>query len=78
MNVNFFSSNDTAEIRTIFAWNDNGDIRLGNETDDIIKGLLNFFLNNYQKEETILRNGTDFVFKSVDLLFYHVHKTSPK
>ena len=78
MNVNFFSSNDTVEIRTIFAWNDNGDIRLGNETDDIIKGLLNSFLNNYQKEETILRNGTDFVFKSVDLLFYHVHKTSPK
>ena len=49
MNVNFFSSNDTVEIRTIFAWNDNGDIRLGNETDDIIKGLLNSFLNNIEK-----------------------------
>ena len=78
MNVNFVSSNDTGETRTIFVWSDNEEIRSGNETDDIIKGLLNSFLNNYQKEETILRNGTDFVFKSVDLLFYHVHKTSPE
>ena len=78
MNVNVFPSNDTAEIRTIFAWSDNREIRLGNEIDDIIKGLPNSFLNNYQKEETILRNGSGFVFKSVDLLFYHVHKTSLK
>ena len=53
MHVNFVSSNDTGEIRTIFVWSDNGEIRLGNETDDIIKGLINSFLNNYEKEETI-------------------------
>ena len=78
MHVNFISSNDTGEIRTIFVWSDNEEIRLGNETDDIIKGLLNSFLNNYQKEETILRNGSNFVFESVDLLSYHIHKTSLK
>ena len=78
MHVNFVSSNDTGEIRTIFVWSDNEEIRLGNETDDIIKGLLNSFLNNYQKEETILRNGSNFVFESVDLLSYHIHKTSLK
>ena len=55
MNVNFVSSNDTGETRTIFVWSDNEEIRSGNETDDIIKGLLNSFLNNYQKEEIILR-----------------------
>ena len=75
MHVNFVSSNDTGEIRTIFVWSDNEEIRLGN---DIIKGLLNSFLNNYQKEETILRNGSNFVFESVDLLSYHIHKTSLK
>ena len=37
MHVNFVSSNDTGEIRTIFVWSDNEEIRLGNETDDIIK-----------------------------------------
>ena len=53
-------------------------IRLGNETYDIVKGLLNSFLNNYQKEEIVLRNGSNFVFESVDLLSYHIHKTSLK
>ena len=75
---NFVSSNDTGETRTIFVWSDDEEIMSGNETDDIIKGLLNSFLNNYQKEETILRNGSNFVFESVDLLSYHIHKTSLK
>ena len=78
MHVNFISSNDTGKICTIFVWSDNEEIRSGNETDDIIKGLLNSFLNNYQKEEIILRNGSNFVFESVDLLSYHIHKTSLK
>ena len=78
MSVNFVSSNDTGEIRTIFVGSDNEEIRLGNETDDIIKELINSFLNNYQKEEIILRNGSNFVFESVDLLSYHIHKTSLK
>ena len=76
MHVNFISFNDTGEIRTIFVWSDNEEIRLGNETDDIIKGLINSFLNNYQKEEIILKNGSNFVFESVDLLSYHIHKAS--
>ena len=78
MSVNFVSSNDTGEIRTIFVGSDNEEIRLGNETDDIIKELINSFLNNYQKEEITLRNGSNFVFESVDLFSYHSHKTSLK
>ena len=78
MHVNFVSSNDTGETRTSFVWSNNEEIRLGNETDDTIKGLINSFLNEYQKEEIILRNGSNFVFESVDLLSYHIHKTSLK
>ena len=74
----FFSSNDTGGIRTIFVWSNNEEIRSGNETDDIIKRLLNSFLTNYQNEEAILRNGSNFVFESVDLLSYHIHKTNLK
>ena len=48
MRVNFVSSNDTGEIRTIFVLSDNE--RLANETDDVVKRLINSFLNNYQKE----------------------------
>ena len=47
--VNFVSSNDTGEIRTKFVLSDNEEIRLGNQTDDIVKTLINSFLNNYQK-----------------------------
>ena len=78
MHGNFISSKDTGETRTIFVWSDNEEIRSGNETDDIIKELFKSFLNNYQNKEIILRNGSDFVFESVDLLSYHVHKISLK
>ena len=61
VHVNLVSSNDTGGIRTIFGWSDNKEIRSGNETDDIIKGLLNFFLTNYQNGEAILRNESNFV-----------------
>ena len=50
MHVNFNSSKDTGEIHTIFVWSDNVEIRMGNETDHIIKGLISSFLNNYQEE----------------------------
>ena len=78
MRVNSVSSNDTGEICTIFVLSDNEEIRLGNETDDIVKRLINSFLNNYQKEEIILGNGSNFVFESIGLLSYHVPKTSLK
>ena len=64
-------------IRTVFVWSDNEEIRLGNEADGIVKRLIDFSLNNYQKEELILRNRSNFVFESVGLLSY-IHKTSLK
>ena len=63
MHVNFVSSKNTGETRTIFVWSDNEEVMSGNETDDIIKGLLNSFLSNYQKEETLLRNGSGLYLK---------------
>ena len=42
MLVNFISSKDTGETRTIYVWSDNKEIRLGNETDDIIKEIIFF------------------------------------
>ena len=47
---------------------DNEEIRLGNETPGIITELIKSFLTNYQKEEKVLWNGSNFVFDSVDLL----------
>ena len=51
---------------------------LGNETDNIIKELFESILDNYQKEEQIMRGGSDFIFESAELLDYKLHKTSLK
>ena len=78
MGVNFISSNDTGEIRTFYVQGDNEEIRSGNETIDIINRLLKSFVSNYQNEEKILRQGSNFVFESVDSLSYHIHKINLK
>ena len=78
MHVNFNSSKDTGETRTIYVWSDNTKIMWGNETDDIIEELLKSFLDSYQKEEQIMRGGSDFIFESVELLNYSLHKISLK
>ena len=78
MSVNFISSNDTGEIRTFLC----GVImkKLGRVMKQMTlsKNFFKSFLNNYQKEEIILRKGSDFIFESVDLLSYSFHKISLK
>ena len=78
MPVNFISSKYAGETRTNYVWSDNEEIRLGNETDDIINKLFKSFLDNYQEEEEIVRGGSNFIFESVDLLHYLLHKISVK
>ena len=50
----------------------------GNETDNIIKKLFESFLDNYQKEEQIIRGGSGFIFESVELMDYKLHNISLK
>ena len=76
--VNFISTNNTGEIRTFYVQSENEEIRSGNETPEFISKRIKSFLNNYQDEEKILRNGSNFVFESVDLLTVHIHKTDLK
>ena len=78
MYINFISSKDTVETRTTYVWSDNKEIRWGSETDDIINKLLKSILDNYQKEEQIIREVSDFNFESVELLQYSLHKIKLK
>ena len=78
MGVNFISTNDTGEIRIVYVNRDNEVIWLGNETYNIINRLIESFLSKYQNEEKILRNGSNFIFESVNLLTYHIHKIDLK
>ena len=44
---------------------------LGYDTCDITIKLIESFLSNYQKEEEILRGGSNYIFGSVDILGIH-------
>ena len=72
MRVNFISSKDTGETRTIYVWSDNVSIMRGSDTDDIIRKLFRSFLRNYQEELKIIK-GSNFVFESVELMDYKIH-----
>ena len=45
--VNFISSKDTEETRTIYVWSDNENFTWGNETHIITKQLFESFLDSY-------------------------------
>ena len=73
MRVNVISSKDTGETRTIYVWSDNVSIMRGRATDDIIRELFKSFLLNYQEDLKTFK-GSDFEFKSVELMDYKLHR----
>ena len=72
IHVNFISSIDTREIRTIYTWSNNVSIMQGRDTNDIIKELFESFIHDYQEKLKIIK-GSDFFFESVDLMDYKLH-----
>ena len=78
MSINFISCNGSDETRNMHAKSKNIEIMMGSETDEIIDELLKSLLQNYQKDLGKLMRGTNFVFDSVDFLYYHLEKTSLK
>ena len=76
MSINFISSNDSDETRSMLTKSDNIEIMMGSETDDIIENLFESLLQKYQEGlEESMRRGSDFIFDSVDFLYYHLQKT---
>ena len=73
MGVNFMCITDKGNTRTFYVKSDNEDIRLGNDTSDIINELIESFLSYYRMEEQILGGGSNYVFDSVDILGIHFH-----
>ena len=55
---------------------DNVEIMIGIKTDDIINELFKSFWEKYQNGLEKKMKGSDFVFESIDLLFYSLHKIS--
>ena len=80
MHVNFISSKDTGETRTIYKWGNNYvvvSIIWHRDTNDIIKELFESFLHDYQKNLKTIK-GSDFVFESVYLMDYKLYRVRLK
>ena len=73
MRVYFIYSKDTGETRTIYVWSNNESIMWGSDAGDIIREVFRSFLHNYQEELKIIK-GSDFVFESVELMDYKLHR----
>ena len=71
--VNFISSKDTGETRTIYVWSYDVGIIWGSNTDDFIKEFFFLLEKNYQEEEEII-SGREFNFESVELMNYKLHR----
>ena len=78
MEINFVSSKDSDEIRIMCTKSDNIDILMGNKRDDIIKELFKSLLQKYQEGLKESMRGSEFIFDSVNLLYYHLQRISFK
>ena len=76
MQINFISSLETREIRIMDSKSDKVEIMIGNEADDIIRELFESFKNRYLEGLETKMKWSHFVFESVDLLYYSLHKIS--
>ena len=76
MAINFVSSKNSDETRTIHAKSNNVEIMMGGEIDEIIKELFKSFLQRYQEGLEKSIRGSEFIFDSVDALYYDLNKIS--
>ena len=76
MTINFVSSKDSDETRTMHIKSNNVEIMIGSKTDEIMEDLFESFLQKYQEglEESMRRS--EFVYDSVDVLYYNLDKVS--
>ena len=58
------------------AKSNNVEIMMGSETDEIIEDLFESFLQKYQEALEESMTGSDFVYDSIDALYYNLNKVS--
>ena len=76
MAINFISSKDSDETRTMHTKSNNVEIMIDSETNEIIKDLFESFLQKYQERLEESMRGSEFIYDSVDVLNYDLNKTS--
>ena len=76
MAINFISSKNSDETHTMHTKSNNVEIMMGSETDEIIKELFKYVLQRYQEGLEESMRGSEFIFDSVDALYYDLNKIS--
>ena len=76
MAINFISSKDLNETRTMHTKSNNVEIMIGSKTDEIIEDLFVSFLQKYQEGLEGSMRGSDFAYDNVDSLYYNLNKVS--
>ena len=76
MSINFISSKDSDETRNMHTKSDKIEIMMGSETDDITDELFESLLQKYQEGLEESMRASDFIFDSVNLLYFNLQKIS--
>ena len=76
MSINFISSKDSNETRTVHTKSGNIEMMIGNETNEVIEELFDSLLQKYQKGLEESMKGSKLIFDIVDLLYYKFLKIS--
>ena len=75
--INFISLKPGSdETRIMYTRSDSEEFMNGDDTDEIIKGLFESFLQKYEENLQEKMRGSDFEFDGVNVLYYHFNKTS--
>ena len=75
--INFISLKpDSDETRIMHRRSDNEELMNGDDTDEIIKGLFESFLQKYEENLQNKMKGSDFEFDGVNFLYYDFNKIS--
>ena len=78
MSTNFISSKDSDETRYLRTKSNNIEIMMGNETDEIIDEIFEYFFTKLSKRFRRINERKQFNFCSFYLLYYHLQKISLK
>ena len=77
MTINFvFSKKDSDETRTMRIKSNNIEIMMDSQTNEIIEELFKSLLERYQEGLEESKRGSEFIFDSVDALYYDLNKVN--
>ena len=71
-----FSSKNSEETCIMYSKSESIEVMMGNETDKIIEDLFDSLLQRYHRNLEESMRGSEFVFYSIDSLYYKIHEIS--